>query len=230
MPPDWLETLAWISLAVALLCALAICWDIFLTGHRQPMWIMEAVWPVTALYLGPLALWGYWRFGRPKSERWQRAHGEPEPRKFPVRVGIGATHCGAGCTLGDILATWLVFALGLSIAGLALPYEYLFDYTFAFALGIAFQYFSIRPMRKNLSRGGALRAALKADALSLTSFEIGLFGWMAVMQLVLFTDPHLPPDTASYWLLMQVGMTLGFLTTYPVNWWLIRRGVKEAMS
>lgn len=29
---------------------------------------------------------------------------------------------------------------------------------------------------------------------------------------------------------MQVGMALGFLTTYPVNIWLIRRGIKEAMS
>jgi hypothetical protein len=28
---------------------------------------------------------------------------------------------------------------------------------------------------------------------------------------------------------MQVGMALGFLTAYPVNAWLIRRGIKEAM-
>jgi Domain of unknown function (DUF4396) len=53
---------------------------------------------------------------------------------------------------------------------------------------------------------------------------------MAVMQLVLFTSPHLPPSTATYWFLMQVGMCLGFLTTYPVNVWLIRRGIKEAMA
>ena len=85
-------------------------------------------------------------------------------------------------------------------------------------------------MRSDLSRGRALRPALRADALSLTSFEIGLFGWMAIMQLVLFTDPHLPPDTSSYWFLMQIGMILGFLTTYPVNWWLIRRGVNEAIA
>jgi Sec-independent protein secretion pathway component TatC len=52
---------------------------------------------------------------------------------------------------------------------------------------------------------------------------------MAVMQLVLFTEPHLTPDHAAYWFLMQIGMVLGFLTAYPVNVWLIRRGVKEAM-
>jgi hypothetical protein len=29
--------------------------------------------------------------------------------------------------------------------------------------------------------------------------------------------------------MMQVAMLVGFATTYPVNWWLIRRGTKEAM-
>lgn len=230
MPPAWLETIAWVSLGVAFVCAGAIAWDMLVRGYRQPMRVMEAVWPVTALYLGPLGLWAYWQWGRPKSARYVEERGEPEGRTFGVRVAVGASHCGAGCTLGDIIATWIVFAAGLSIAGLALPYEYLFDFTFAFILGIAFQFWSIRPMRSELARDDVLRRALKADTLSLTAFEIGLFGWMAVMQLVLFTDPHLPPDTASYWLLMQIGMALGFLTTYPVNVWLIRRGVKEAMA
>lgn len=29
--------------------------------------------------------------------------------------------------------------------------------------------------------------------------------------------------------MMQIGMVLGYFTSYPVNWWLIRKGVKEAM-
>jgi len=41
--------------------------------------------------------------------------------------------------------------------------------------------------------------------------------------------PHLPADTAAFWFLMQVGMLTGFVTTYPVNWWLIRRGIKGIM-
>jgi hypothetical protein len=32
-----------------------------------------------------------------------------------------------------------------------------------------------------------------------------------------------------YWLMMQIGMALGFLTAFPVNAWLISRGIKEAM-
>jgi hypothetical protein len=218
MPPTWLTVLAWISLAAALITAGAIMVDIYGRGRRQRMRIMEAVWPVTALYFGPLAWWAYTRWGRPDAE----GYGER------VSVGIGVSHCGAGCTLGDILGAWLVFALGWTLLGFALPVEYLVDFSLAFALGIAFQYFSIAPMRGLGVRDG-LVAAFKADTLSLLAFEIGLFGWMAFMQLVLFTDPHLAPDRAAYWFLMQIGMVLGFLTAYPVNVWLIRRGVKEAM-
>lgn len=224
MPPTWLTVLAWISLAAAFLTAAAILWDIFGRGRRQRMWIMEAVWPVTALYFGPLAWLGYARWGR---QNLREAEAEADYGE-PVSVGIGVCHCGAGCTLGDIAGASLVFALGLAVAGLALPYEYAFDFTLAFLLGIAFQYFAIAPMRGLGLRAG-LREALKADSLSLISFEVGLFGWMAVMQLVLFTDPHLEPNHAAYWFLMQVGMILGFITAYPVNVWLIRRGIKEAM-
>jgi hypothetical protein len=56
---------------------------------------------------------------------------------------------------------------------------YIGDYLIAVALGIAFQYFAIAPTR-GLTRGKGLVAAAEADAASLTAFEAGLFGWMAV--------------------------------------------------
>jgi hypothetical protein len=52
MPSVWLTVVAWISLAVAFLTAALIAIDVFVRGRRQRMPIMEAVWPVTALYLG----------------------------------------------------------------------------------------------------------------------------------------------------------------------------------
>ena len=122
----------------------------------------------------------------------------------------------------------MVLAAGLEIAGLALWPEYAVDYVLAFALGVAFQYFTIAPMRGLGVRKG-LVAAVKADALSLTAFEVGLFGWMALVQLVFFPVHHLTADTASYWFMMQLGMLLGFATAYPANWWLLRRGLKERM-
>ena len=49
-----------IALAVAFASAGAIAWDIA-CGHRQQMAIMNLVWPITALYWGPVALWAYFR-------------------------------------------------------------------------------------------------------------------------------------------------------------------------
>jgi hypothetical protein len=106
--------------------------------------------------------------------------------------------------------------------------EYPFDYVLALSWGILFQYFVIAPMRR-LAVGEGLRLAAKADFLALTAFEVGLFGWMAITQLVLFPSPRLPADSAAFWFLMQAGMLIGFVTTYPMNWWLIRRGIKEVM-
>jgi hypothetical protein len=99
----------------------------------------------------------------------------------------------------------------------------------ALALGILFHYFAIASMRGLSLRKGLIEAA-KADVASLTAFELGLFGWMALMFFVFFPAPHhLMPDSPTYWFLMQAGMIAGFFTSWPVNSWLIRAGIKEAM-
>ena len=105
--------------------------------------------------------------------------------------------------------------------------EYLGDYILAYAFGIVFQFFAIAPMH-HLSFLPGMQAAIKADRLTLTAFEIGLFGWMAGSYFVLF-HPPLKPNQPVFWLMMQIGMVLGFITSYPANWLLIRLGIKEAM-
>jgi len=229
-PPGWLQAIAWVSLTVAGVCAVVILADILVRGHRQQMKVMEWVWPITALYAGPLALAGYLRFGRPKSPQWREEQGLDDAPEKPAwaTFSVGVSHCGAGCTLGDIIAEVVIFLLAIEIAGQALWAEYIGDYVLAVALGLVFQYYAIAPMRGLGVRDG-LVAAAKADILSLSAFEVGLFGWMAVQALVLFPSPHIHPDSAVYWFGMQIGMCLGFLTAYPVNVWLIRRGTKEAM-
>ena len=209
--------------------AALIAADIYLLGYREHVKIMEAVWPLAALYAGPLGLVANFRWGRPMSHRWMRAHGRGMPGKpFWAGTAVSATHCGAGCALGDLIAEWVVFAVGLQLLGFALPVEYPFDYILALSWGILFQYFVIMPMR-HLAFGKGLRLAAKADFLALSAFEVGLFGSMAIMQLVLFTSPHLATDHAAFWFLMQAGMLLGFVTTSPVNWWLIRHGIKDVV-
>ncbi|MEZ5269810.1 MAG: DUF4396 domain-containing protein [Microthrixaceae bacterium] len=69
----------------------------------------------------------------------------------------------------------------------------------------------------------------QADVWSLTAFEVGLFGWMALMWWVFFPNPHLTPASPVFWFLMQIGMAIGLATSYPMNTLLIAKGVKTAM-
>ena len=141
MPASWLIAMAWIAITIAFLSAAVILTDIYGHGYRLKMPIMEAVWPVTALYVGPVAIWAHWRFGRTTSSKWLDEHQLSEPPAKPgwAAIATGVSHCGAGCTLGDIAAEFAVFGLGLTVAGTALPFEYLGDYILAIALGLIFQ-------------------------------------------------------------------------------------------
>jgi hypothetical protein len=242
--PDWLHSMSIAYLLLGAVCALAIAVDV--ARHRQHMWIMNVVWPVTALFGTVWIVWQYFAYGRlaarEKMHRsMERKKDPPNKRQtpFPVMVANGALHCGSGCTLGDIVAEWLVFAVPAVATWFG--YRSLFDdkifavwvvdYILAYAFGIFFQYFTIAPMR-GLSLGPGLVAAVKADTLSLTAWQLGMYGFMAFAHLYLFRTvlgTELRTDMAEFWFMMQIAMVCGFLTSYPINWWLIQAGIKERM-
>jgi len=178
------------------------------------MAVMRFVWPITAWYYGPFAVWA---FLRNRAARQNRSNS--------LETFVSATHCGAGCTLGDIIGEWAVYFAGWTL-GRMLFAQYVVDFSLAYIFGIIFQYYAIAPMRGLGFREGIL-AALKADTLALVTFEIGLFGWMAFFQLVLF--PGIQTTNIVYWLMMQIGMIIGFWTSYPMNALLLRLGIKEPM-
>lgn len=231
--PQWLTLLSICSLMLAVLCALIIVIDI-VRGYRQHMWIMNIVWPVTALYSGPLGLWAYFKVGRLSIHRKmqeakeQGAQPPAQSKPFWQSVGLAATHCGSGCTLGDLLAEGVVLSFfSFSLFGHRIFGAWVVDYILAFLFGIAFQYFTITPM-KHLSPGKGLVAALKADSLSLSAWQIGMYGWMAIATFVIFGH-ELDKSDPVFWFIMQIAMLAGFVTSYPVNWWLVKSGIKEKM-
>lgn len=221
MTPDWLQPLATAWLALAFLCAAATV--LLLYVSPQKMWIMNVVWPVTALYWGAVALWGLWDMGAPPLNPGKR---QSPAKPFWQQAAVAVTHCGAGCTLGDIVGEWLVFACGWKLFGEKLYAELLVDFPLAFGLGIILQYFTIAPMRGLGVREG-LAAAVKADTVSIVAFEVGLFGWMALDAFVLFPGESIA--SWNHWFQMQIGMMVGFFTSYPANWLLLRKGWKEPM-
>ncbi|KAF0094789.1 MAG: hypothetical protein E1N59_1524 [Puniceicoccaceae bacterium 5H] len=242
--PDWLHTLSLIWVCLGFVCAVVVALDEF--RRPQKMWIMNIVWPATALYGTFLTLWAYFQYGtlgtkRAAMEAQQKGEDPPNMRftPFPVMVGKGASHCGAGCTLGDIIAEWSAFLL----PAIAVWFGYhslfqekifaiwIFDYIIAWLIGVAFQYFTIKPMR-NLSPGQGLLQAMKADTASITSWQVGMYGWMAIAHFAIFKHlwgVKLEVNSWEFWFMMQIAMHCGFLTAYPVNWLLVRKGVKEKM-
>lgn len=227
MAPEWLEPLATASIALAFASVAAILALLFI--RPQKMWIMNVVWPVTALYWGPIAAWGLWEMGAPPispTKRARRLAQEGPSKPFWQQVAVGVTHCGAGCTLGDILGEWLVFAFGWQLFGDKVYAEFLVDFPIAYGLGIVFQYFTVAPMRGLGLRDGII-AALKADTISIVAFEVGLFGWMALDAFVLFPGESIA--TWNHWFQMQIGMIIGFFTSFPANQFLLRNRLKEPM-
>jgi hypothetical protein len=226
--PESLHWLAWISLRLGFLCALLILIDQF--AKPQKMFIMNLVWPITALYWTLAALWAYFTIGRKMTKQHhQHATEEKSEEPSPSQVALAASHCGAGCALGDIIAEFLVAGFALSFAGGEFPTRLLVTFVFAWLFGIVFQYFTIVPMR-GLSPGEGIIAAMRADTISIVAFQIGMYAWMALTWFVFFPNPHLRPTQAVFWFMMQIGMIIGFLTSWPANVFLLRRGWKEKMG
>jgi len=243
MVPAWLHDLSICVLALGVICAIVIIADEI--KNPQHMWIMNVVWPMTALFGTVAWLWAYYRYGRLATMKLmmeaKRREEEPPNKKkpFAAMVGEGASHCGSGCTLGDIFAEWLAFfvptiAVWLgwhSIFGEKIYAVWILDYIFAYAFGIVFQYFTVAPMR-GLNFAQGIWAAIKADTLSLTAWQVGMYGFMAIAYFLIFRPligVELRVNSVEFWFMMQIAMIFGFITSYPVNWWLIEAGIKERM-
>lgn len=217
-----LVTVSWIALAIGLLCSLIIIIDI--VKHPQKMKVMNFVWPINGWFFGPFALWAYYKWGRLKAKNLDI----DDNRGRPAKVFVSTSHCSSGCTLGDVIGVPIVAITGLMIAGSTLFAHYTVEFILAYIFGIIFQFYAIYPMEKDKGVMSSLKATVKADSLSLIAFEIGMFGWMAIVHYVLFTEPP-KPNQITYWFMMQIAMILGFLTSYPANWVLVRKGIKEEM-
>ncbi|MBN9605738.1 MAG: DUF4396 domain-containing protein [Actinomycetales bacterium] len=232
--PVALTVVAIVSLAVAGACAVAIAIDVIRRPSR--MAVMRLVWPVVALFGGVPWLVLYARYGRAPRRGDDDAR-RPTPRW--ASIAVSTSHCGAGCSLGDLVAESLLAALPALavVGGLGWLFTdrlfavWVIDFVLAFGIGIALQYAAIAPHRDG-SRGSTLLAAVKADTASITAWQVGMFGLMAIAQFLVF--PAIAGGRAGaadpeFWFAMQLAMLAGFAVAYPVNALLISRGVKEAM-
>lgn len=148
-------------------------------------------------------------------------------RPFWQTVTLSALHCGAGCTLADIIGESIGYLGFRELAGWSVYWQWTFDYLLALIIGVLFQYAAIHPMTQ-MPVGQTLWRAFKIDFFSLTSWQIGMYFWVYIIFFI-FPAEIFTPNTMIFWFVMQIAMLVGFLFAYPINYILIKTGIKPGM-
>ncbi len=139
------------------------------------------------------------------------------------RQVLGSTmHCVAGDGVG-ILAGAVVGAF------LALPRSA--DVALEYALGFGFGWSIFQALFMRGMSGGSYRRAL-ADTFipELLSMNLLMAGMVPVMVAAMARIPQShDPLSPEFWFVMSMALLAGFLTAYPINWWLVANHLKHGM-
>ena len=217
--PAWVSPVAWTYIVLAVLSAVAIVADVYLLGHRQPSRAMEIVWPVTALYLGPFALWAYARWARPARNTPSADRPDATQPAAAATLTFGLPG-GAASVVAHLLGVPLVVLTGWTIAGLDMWAMIAVIAVIALAILFFFEYSSRAAAGARVGTGTSARRAATIAAVTIVAFDLGMVGWMVV----LYLGSLMPPvSEASFVFLMQIGVVLGLVTAYPVISRLARR-------
>jgi len=137
----------------------------------------------------------------------------------PNKTALLATlHCLTGCAIGEILgmvlSTALQWSAGPSIA-LAIVLAFVFGYGF-----------SIVPLfRAGLSFKKAMTLVLATDTISIAVMEIVDNGFIMIVPGAI----HAGLDTALFWVSMALALVAAFIVAFPVNKYLIAKGMGHAV-
>src|ERR1700722_20142858 len=139
------------------------------------------------------------------------------------RQTLGSTmHCVAGDGLGILAGAVLSSVLGLS--GLT---EIIVEYVLGFGFG--WTIFQSLFMRDTV--GGSYRRALAAtfipELLSMNLLMAGMFPIVAALRAHIASAEN--PLTPAFWFVMSMGLLVGFIVAYPMNWWLVANHLKHGM-
>jgi hypothetical protein len=140
------------------------------------------------------------------------------------RQVLGSTmHCVAGDGVGILAGAVIGSVLSLDWP-LAVALEYALGFGFGWAI---FQSLFMRGMT-----GGsylmALKRAFMPEFLSMNFVMAG----MVLVAWLLWTavGGERSPLTAAFWFVMSMALLAGFVTAYPINWWLVSKNLKHGMS
>src|SRR5216683_3719885 len=139
------------------------------------------------------------------------------------RQVLGSTiHCVAGDGVGILAGAVLSAVFGLSGTG-----EMIVEYVLGFAFGwTIFQALFMRDM----AGGSYSRSLTSAFVPELLSMNLLMTGMVPVaMTLKRHIESAGDPTTPVFWFVMSLALLVGFITSYPMNWWLVRYHLKHGM-
>lgn len=194
-----------------------IAWDLF---TRTPeMKVMKWAWLLVALYTGPVALAVYWFSCREPSPGTHEAFVAPLWKQT-----VGSTiHCLAGDATGVIVSAAVVAG-----AGLPMVVDAAVEYFVGLAVGLfIFQALFMKEMlRVNYVK--AVRATVYPEWLSMNCVMAGM---VPAMALVMSRDMRaMQPDSIRFWGAMSFATLVGAVTGLPINYWLVKKGLKHGMG
>jgi hypothetical protein len=136
---------------------------------------------------------------------------------------LGSTiHCVAGDGLGILLGAVISSQFHLTKAA---------EISLEYALGFGFGWSIFQALFMRSMGGGSYRRSLSGTFFpELLSMNCLMAGMVPVMSLAMAgsmtsRDPLAPP----FWFIMSMSLLVGFITAYPMNWWLVSRHLKHGM-
>jgi hypothetical protein len=139
------------------------------------------------------------------------------------RQTLGSTmHCVAGDGVGILAGAVLA-----SVLGLAGPTEVIIEYVLGFAFGwMIFQALFMREMAGG-SYSRSLAGTFIPELLSMNLLMAGMVPTMMGLRMLISFGAD--PLTPAFWFVMSIGLLVGFVVAYPMNWWLVANHLKHGM-
>lgn len=136
----------------------------------------------------------------------------------PWRMAASVTlHCLTGCAIGE----WTGLAIGVSL-GLESHHTIMLAVSLAFLFGFALTLIPL--MRRGMSFSQAWKLVWLGEVVSISVMEL-------VMNLVDYHMGGMGPGMSlahpQYWIAFGTAAVAGYFAALPVNWWLLRRGMKN---
>ena len=216
-PSNWIDTALWIWFALTAVSVAYVAWDLF---TRTPeMKVMKWGWILVTLYTGIVGAVVYWFSCR------EPAPGTHEKFIAPLwKQTVGSTiHCMAGDATGIIVAAAITNLLGLPM-GIDAVIEYI--------AGFAFGLFIFQALFMKDMLGGTYWQAVKSTVLpEWLSMNAVMAGMIPVMIILMTRDMRaMEPTSVRFWGIMSLASLVGALLAYPINWWLVKNGLKHGMG